>query len=88
MKCDFLELTSEELGLHMEQIHSVEDLNCHDCNYQGNNKSELRTHKIKNHKKIDPFRCIICGEIFKTNASMNEHMVVVHKNEGKIECSR
>ena len=80
-KCSFETESHDVLISHEQDEHT--DVNCDVCGNSFENKTQLNTHKLKEHNN-HKFNCNQCEEAFNTKAQLKKHKEKDHKNE--IEC--
>ena len=69
------------LEQHISNVHEGVDKSwiCDKCGFSYASKDNLQKHKLTQHAKKSPFRCIKCKKSFKSQAGLYHHNNKIHK---------
>ena len=90
-KCGTFFWTEHQLGDHIKEHHSGKEHHCEYCNLSFNSESSLAIHSRNQHEGKDVSTqnrniCVICGQVFLSEAQLDKHMETQHLEE-KLEFS-
>ena len=69
------------LEQHISNVHEGGDKSwiCDKCGFSYASKDNLQKHKLTQHAKKSPFRCVKCKKSFKSQAGLYHHNNKIHK---------
>ena len=73
--CDFRSVSKQSLGLHMENVHSIQKVMfpCDKCGYRFTQKRNLKRHKTKVHLQTEVISCDYCNFTTKFEYNLQRH---------------
>ena len=88
-KCD-KRFTSKQGLKHHEESHHENELRCNMCSFKTPHMGTLISHKRKHHTnlQITLYKCDQCSLEFRSDSSMRNHKLVVHKGQKKFNCDQ